>query len=770
MILGILIVNAGCIQPGSSINHTSPPNLTQTTSVSTGLPAASQNTNSLKYISSNPEGASIYLDGSDTDQQSNGLLSNLTPGSHTIILKLAGYFDSMQQIIASPQGGDPTSIQLIRIPGGSIIVNSDPAGAVIYLDDTYTGKRTLDTLTEIIPGSHHIVIHRDGYSESGQQVSIIAGQGVNITLPLKKIPDSYGNISVTSDPKRIEMYLDGEPTSQMTNSVLNTVPVGIHTIILRNPGYTDVNELVIVLPNQTSYVNTNQFLYQQQYEGIQVESVPTGADIFLDGTDTGKTTNTCLTTIHGGEHRITLHLDGYSDEEWGVTVPGDGKGYVHAEFHRPLNNSISLNSSPSGATIYMGGHNTGKTTNATLKMDQTAADTVTFHMDGYYDSSQMVQSRPDTTVNVFAPLTRVTSGSVSVVSKPVGARISLDGVDTGKTTNSIVDNISPGLHAISLNLPGYYPASQAIVITEGQTVVDYASLIVNPDSPDRPKPTTPVPTYGEDNWIPEPVGLATSYPEFPRTMMVYRVIPEDPGEKLGELSKKFNISGDLKMYDTSWIIEEYNSTSQERYELSVDLGSGYFEYSNVNRLDDTDPRDLPEFVPADDEARQIGENYLENKGLLPDDALFNHIGDSGEESVVGNVTTISKYVVIDYMRKINGTIVNDRISVTVGGGGDILRVSGHWPKIEPYKEIPLISPEEAFKELQKNVTYGNVTNISLEYYSGTRDKQLNYILPVYVFRGMGPGMCDGQQAFEYKIIATQIMNESGAIQRYDSFY
>ncbi|MEI7434932.1 MAG: hypothetical protein WCJ93_11840 [Methanomicrobiales archaeon] len=248
------------------------------------------------------------------------------------------------------------------------------------------------------------------------------------------------------------------------------------------------------------------------------------------------------------------------------------------------------------------------------------------------------------------------------------------------------------------------------------------------------------------------------------------MIPEDPREKLGELSKKFNISGDLKMYDTSWVIEEYNSTSQEQYVLSLIPESGYFEYSNSTRYLDVNPLDSPEFVPDDDQARRIGEDYLKNTGLLPDDAIFNQIGHGGGESHIGNITTVSKTVVISYMRKINGTIVNDRMSVMVGGGGDILRVSSHWPKVESYKEIPLISPEEAFKELQRNVSYGNVTNISLEYYSGTRDTQLSYILPVYVFRGMGPGSCDGEQAFEYKIIATQIMNESGAIQRYDSYY
>ena len=57
------------------------------------------------------------------------------------------------------------------------------------------------------------------------------------------------------------------------------------------------------------------------------------------------------------------------------------------------------------------------------------------------------------------------------------------------------------------------------------------------------KPATPVPTYGENSRVPEPVGLATSYPEFPRTMMVYRVIPEDPVRKTRGIIKEIQYIG-----------------------------------------------------------------------------------------------------------------------------------------------------------------------------------------------------------------------------------
>ena len=53
---------------------------------------------------------------------------------------------------------------------------------------------------------------------------------------------------------------------------------------------------------------------------IQVSSSPTGAEIYLDGTDTGKVTNTTLTNISAGSHTVKLSKDGYSDKEQSVTV------------------------------------------------------------------------------------------------------------------------------------------------------------------------------------------------------------------------------------------------------------------------------------------------------------------------------------------------------------------------------------------------------------------------------------------------------------------
>jgi hypothetical protein len=61
---------------------------------------------------------------------------------------------------------------------------------------------------------------------------------------------------------------------------------------------------------------------------INVSSDPTGAEIYLDGSSTGETTNTMLTKISEGSHTIKLILSGYEDTEKTVEVAVDDTVYV----------------------------------------------------------------------------------------------------------------------------------------------------------------------------------------------------------------------------------------------------------------------------------------------------------------------------------------------------------------------------------------------------------------------------------------------------------
>jgi hypothetical protein len=69
-----------------------------------------------------------------------------------------------------------------------------------------------------------------------------------------------------------------------------------------------------------------------QFGSIRVESLPTGAKVYLDGLDTGRTTNCILSDISTGSHYVKLVLEGYRDVEQTVTVSAGGTFPVNINF------------------------------------------------------------------------------------------------------------------------------------------------------------------------------------------------------------------------------------------------------------------------------------------------------------------------------------------------------------------------------------------------------------------------------------------------------
>ena len=67
-----------------------------------------------------------------------------------------------------------------------------------------------------------------------------------------------------------------------------------------------------------------------QYGNISIISSPTGAKVYLDGTDTGQRTDCTLTNISAGSHSLKLELENYGKWEGSVTVVGGQTANVSA--------------------------------------------------------------------------------------------------------------------------------------------------------------------------------------------------------------------------------------------------------------------------------------------------------------------------------------------------------------------------------------------------------------------------------------------------------
>ncbi|HDZ25447.1 MAG TPA: PEGA domain-containing protein [Candidatus Aminicenantes bacterium] len=78
------------------------------------------------------------------------------------------------------------------------------------------------------------------------------------------------------------------------------------------------------------------------YGSIQVLSSPTGAQVFLDGSDTGSTTNTTLTNVSPGSHTVDLVMEGYEDDQVFVSVTAGQTATVSVTLTQPTITVLEL--------------------------------------------------------------------------------------------------------------------------------------------------------------------------------------------------------------------------------------------------------------------------------------------------------------------------------------------------------------------------------------------------------------------------------------------
>lgn len=138
--------------------------------------------------------------------------------------------------------------------------------------------------------------------------------------------------------------------------------------------------------------------------------------------------------------------------------------------------SIAVSSSPDGATVYIDDEESG-VTNVTVTGLAVGDHLVRVEKEGYrIPDEHTVTVEKGSTASVsftLAPLT----GSISVASEPAGAAILLDGKDTGKTTNTVLEDVSVGSHTITLTLAGYDSYSTGVVVEEGSVAEVQAALV-----------------------------------------------------------------------------------------------------------------------------------------------------------------------------------------------------------------------------------------------------------------------------------------------------
>jgi len=140
----------------------------------------------------------------------------------------------------------------------------------------------------------------------------VQGNLLSYSADLIAKQQSYGSISVYSNPPRAKVYLDNS-SKGVTPLNLKNITLGQHSIKLVLSGYQEWNSYVSVFPSQTTTVSAD-LIAEQSYGTISISCNQSGAKIFLDGTykkTTFSSNPVALENIKDGYHELTIIKDGF---------------------------------------------------------------------------------------------------------------------------------------------------------------------------------------------------------------------------------------------------------------------------------------------------------------------------------------------------------------------------------------------------------------------------------------------------------------------------
>lgn len=213
-------------------------------------------------------------------------------------------------------------------------------------------------------------------------------------------------------------------------------------------------------------------LLTQKPGSIQVMSSPQGAYVSVDGVPVNGNTPVTANGIAPGNHTVQVVKPGYAAWAGNINVKSGLKSYVYATL-KPLTGNISVQSSPTGGTVYI--DNVGRgATNVIVPDIPSGAHQVRIEKSGYITWVSSVMVTGGKTLLVKANL-KPDSGSIQVNSNPPGGAIYLDGNTVG-TSPALIKPVTSGSHTVTIKKAGYLEYSANMIIKPGETRYLYAML------------------------------------------------------------------------------------------------------------------------------------------------------------------------------------------------------------------------------------------------------------------------------------------------------
>ena len=137
---------------------------------------------------------------------------------------------------------------------GKIMVNSNPSGALIYLDGKNMGSKTPCYLNGLTYGSHSVTLKLNLYVDGKIGLYVNGDYTSSIFYDFINDPQNLGSIQCSSNPDGSDIYINDSLTSKKTPCLFNKLKPGPYKVKFTHFNFRADSIVSIVYASQTSSV------------------------------------------------------------------------------------------------------------------------------------------------------------------------------------------------------------------------------------------------------------------------------------------------------------------------------------------------------------------------------------------------------------------------------------------------------------------------------------------------------------------------------------
>ena len=199
------------------------------------------------------------------------------------LASLRKYLVDAQKIPKDKRAEVTQLISEIQALLATVTFSVQPAGTSIVLDGRELGRAPTIGSYGVAAGMHTFEFAAEGYKPAKQELKVVAGQPLTVTVSLEKIPTT-GKVRVTVRPPLAEVIIDDKPRGP--GPVELELPLGGHTLAVQQAGYTSYQGELVVTAGQSRdvpielskpVVVKRGHWYEKWYFWVPVTAVVAGA-------------------------------------------------------------------------------------------------------------------------------------------------------------------------------------------------------------------------------------------------------------------------------------------------------------------------------------------------------------------------------------------------------------------------------------------------------------------------------------------------------------